>query len=234
MALAGANISNAASVAWNAFNDTGVINTGTVSTAAALPIGSWVQIGYFKTLSDATVTADAATVAGTAALAADFYTFGSLQISANGTSTPNSGLGAAGPGGWQQLTNNFSYASNPTFIAGHQAYFWVMNSTNNSSLSAAEASVTQQAIFTLPSWTFPASDISGQKNFDISDLSSASRNMLFGSYISGANNTNLTAAGFASTNNAVQLATVTAAPEPSRALLLGVSFGIFLIRRRRR
>ena len=213
-----AGISHGATVNWNAFIDTGVIAQGApAASAPALALNNWVQIGYFKTLSDAQVTIDAATLSGpnsTATLATDFFTFGSLQITPSGANVPNSGQGAAGPGGWQQATNNFLYSANPTFVTGHQLYFWAMNSTSTGSLGAAEASVTQQAIFTLPTWTFPASDVSSV-SYDITSLSSASRQMLYGTYIPSVNNTNLTAAGFPSLNNAVQLGTVSPVPEPS-------------------
>ncbi len=206
-----------ATVNWNAFIDTGVINTGASASAAALALGNWVQIGYFQTLSNAQVSADAGTLSGpnsTATLASDFFTFASLKISPSGANLPNSGSGAAGPGGWQQTSNSFLYSANPTFTPGHQIYVWALNATNNTSLTTAEASVTQQAIFSLPSWTFPANDLSSV-SIDITSLSSASRQMLAGTYIAAANNTSLNTAGFGPSNNAVQLATVSAVPEPS-------------------
>ena len=166
-------ISEGATVNWNAFDNTGVILPGPVASAAALGLTNWVQIGYFRTLTDGQVTANAATVSGTATLAADFFTFGKLQISAFSASNPqNSELGAANAGGWQQSTV-FSYASNPTFTPSHQAYIWMINSTNNSSLLLAEANVTSQAIFALSSWLFPANDVSSV-NIELKNLSTAS------------------------------------------------------------
>jgi len=230
-------ISQGATVTWNAFGDTGVILPGTPSSAAALGLTNWVQIGYFRTLTDGQVTANAATLAGTATLAADFFTFGKLQISASGSNPSNSELGASGPGGWQQNTTNFSYASNTTFIPGHQAYIWMMNSTNNSSLASAEASVTSQAIFTLSSWVFPAGDLTPGSNIELQNLSSASASALtagtlFGTYQPATSNTNLAAAGVLSPQNAVQLAAVV--PEPSTIVLGAVAALIAAGRRKRR
>ena len=229
-------ISQGATVTWNAFGDTGLILPGTPSSADALGLTNWVQIGYFRTLTDGQVTANAATLAGTATLAADFFTFGKLQISASGSNPSNSELGASGPGGWQQNTTNFSYASNTTFIPGHQAYIWMMNSTNNSSLASAQANVTSQAIFTLSSWLFPANDLSFV-NIELQNLSTASgaalsSGTLFGTYQPATSNTNLAAAGVLSPRNAVQLAAVV--PEPSTIVLGAVAALIAAGRRKRR
>lgn len=209
-------VGRAATVNWNAFQDTGVILPGTPSSAPALGLTNWVQIGYFKTLTDSQVTSLAATQSGTLTLAGDFFTFGKLQISTfSGSNPQNSEQGAANAGGWQQSTV-FLYSSNPTFSAGHKAYIWMMSATDNSSLSNAQASVTSQAIFALSTWLFPANDLNSV-NIELKDLSTASvpdltAASLFGTYIASTGNTNLSTAGVLSPQNAVQLQTV---PEPS-------------------
>jgi len=238
-----ADFTDAATVAWSAFDNTGIINSGLASSAAALPTGNWVQIGYFdstlganQTAINAAITSDSQTVSGTATLAAAFHTFGSLQINTGS----QSGNGAGG----FSASSSLSLTSNPSF-ASQQIYLWALNATNNTSLATAYSSVTQQAIAYIPlsittpdaatqAWQFPASDTAGNVAIELKSLTTSGTKILDGSFITGANNTSLNSAGFPTLNNALQLATVASAPEPDRSVLCGFALIGLILRRRRK
>ncbi len=238
--LFAAGVSRGATVNWAAFNNTGIITAGTPSSAAALQTGNWVQIGYFdsslgatQAAIDAAVSANAGTVSGTATLAAAFHTFGSLQI--------NTGLQAGNNDGGFTASSSLSITSNPGF-ASQQIYVWALKATNNTSLTTAEATVTQQAIAYVPAsistpngatdaWRFPSSDISPNPSIELTSLTTSGTQILAGSFFPNANNTSLAAAGFPSSNAALQLSNVVApVPEPTTfavgILLTAAAIGI--------
>ena len=226
-----ATVANAATVRWIGLTDTGVINTGPIASAPALATGNWVQIGYFdnslgatQTAIDSAIRADGATVAGTATLVNAFHTFAAVQIN-TGSQAGN------GAGGFDQTSIVTLGTSSPFF--GAQIYFWALNSTNNTTLATAEANVTQQAIAYVPGsiihptngsnpWVFPSADNSPQVTIDISSLQTGGSVLDVGTFQLGANNTNLFNAGFGSTNNAVQLASVAGVPPVPEASTFAV------------
>jgi hypothetical protein len=219
--LINSTTSSAATVAWGAAIDTGIIDTG----SAALAQGNYVRIGYFGTLTNAQIQADATTPAGITALNADFHEFANTTI---GTNTSAAGSFS--------INSSPTYASLSGFTPSSQMYFWALDSTNHTSLSNALSTVTQTAIAYVPlannsNWQFPATDIAATKSPDIKDLSNANAVFLAGSYVSGTT-ASLTPI-FSSPNHALQLATVGAAPEPSRIMYFGIAL-LGLIWRRRR
>ncbi|WP_395749804.1 PEP-CTERM sorting domain-containing protein [Prosthecobacter sp.] len=217
-------ISHAATVAWNTQSaDTGLID----ASAAALSVGNYVRIGYFATLTDSQIAADATTLAGIALLNADFKEFAHTTV---GTGIPIAGA--------FDVSSNPTYSSLPGFSPNSQVYFWALDSTNNTSLANALTTVTQTAIGYVPfandaNWRFPASDVASATTIDLSSLSNANRQIIAGTYVP-TSSASLTSAGFNSTNHALQLATVSAAPEPSKILLILAGSGLMLVRRRRR
>jgi hypothetical protein len=188
-------------------------------------------------LTDAQISADAQTLAGTAVLAAAFQTFATHQI------TP-----VDGPGGFS-ASSNFSYANNSSFTQGSQIYFWALNATNNTTVATAEASVTQQAIAYVPlsiskpfqanqAWAFPSSD-TGSVSIDLDGLQTAGAVADFGTIQKNANNTSLAtlvppeSSAFPASNSALQLAIV-AVPEPSSFILCTIAlFATTGMRKRR-
>ena len=211
--LFGTFSADGATVSWGTNGSTGVINQSNV----ALPIGNWIQIGYFATLSDAQITIDAATVSGinsTATLKADFVPFSSGQV--------NSTQGVGGLFLGNQTNTGF---------ANQQIYLWALQSSNNASLSTAVDTVLQQAIVYVPkalvpsvgaAWQFPG-DPGTPITIDLDALTTAGSKELFGTFTAGANNASLQAAGFGSSNNALQLASVAPVPEPSTLALGAVA-----------
>ena len=200
-----AGIAHCATVSWGTNASTGIITT-VATGSVALQVGNWIQIGYFATLSNAQITTDASTRAGTALLAADFVTFSSGQVNAT--------QGAGGLFLGNQTNTGF---------ANQQIYLWALQSQVNTSLSTAEASVLQQAIAYVPrlttptigaAWNFP-SDPGTPITIDAEALTTVGKQILAGTFIPNANNASLAAAGFGASNNALQLATVTSVPEPS-------------------
>ncbi|MDB6004235.1 MAG: hypothetical protein JWR15_1222 [Prosthecobacter sp.] len=211
----------AATVTWGDINDTALIDAG----GALLTQGNYVRIGYFGTLSNSQIQTDAQTTAGIALLNADFHEFATTKI---GQGTGTDGLFS--------INSTPTYASLTGFSPNSQIYFWALDATNNTSLTTALSSITQTAIGYVPfanngQWQFPASDIAPAKGIDLSDLSNANRVVLAGTYVSGT--TASVTAVLGSPNHALQLSSVTAAPEPSRVMLLGLSV-LGLIWRRRR
>jgi MYXO-CTERM domain-containing protein len=203
-------MAHGAAVSWGTNESTGIIGAG----GLALQQGNWVQIGFFQTIADTTVTSLATTQAGTALLAADFLTFSSGQVPAS----PFAG----------GLFVGSASNANPAF-ATQQIYFWAMKSTDNSSLTAAEGSVFQQAIAYLPkntipvigdAWKFPdangAAIVIDLEALMTAGTSTTGRQVLAGTFIPGANNSDLVTNGsFPSSNNALQLQSVSSVPEPS-------------------
>lgn len=200
------SVSQAATINWSAQNDVGLAN----SSGAALASGSLVRLGYF-TISDAAVIAakdDLAT------LSSSWHSIADTTVS---TGFPgDSGI--------------FAAVSTPTLSGaelGHQIYFWALN-------APTVLGATQQAIFYEPSssnafWNLPGSNI-GSTSVDIGDAKSAGV-YLVGSYQASnpAFNT-LLGAGSGSVN----LATISASPEPSKMLLILAGSALVMVRRRRR
>lgn len=217
----GAISANAATVSWGTNGTTGIIN----QASTALPIGNWIQIGYFATLSDAQITLNAATLTGansTATLKADFVSFSSGQV--------NLTQGAGGLFLGDQTNAGF---------ANQQIFLWAMQSTNNSTLSDAIDSVVQQSIVYVPkattptvgaAWQFPG-DPGTPITIDLDALTTVGSKILYGTFTAGANNPSLASAGFTSSNNALQLAPV---PEPSTIVLGAVAALMAAGRRKRR
>lgn len=214
-----------ATVNWG---DTGQQTGFADSSTAALAVGNWIRIGYFP-ISDALISAGLSTPS---TLNTSFQEFGSIQI----------GTGTGGFAGTFQGTAVLNYVANPSFTgANQQIYIWALKATDNTSVSTALSTVTEQAIFYAPkatftNWIFPATDGATAPTVDIGDPK-ASGTYLAGSYV--ASNAALTSiyngAGISGTIGAVQLQTVAAVPEPST-----VAFGALAalaaagVRRRRR
>jgi MYXO-CTERM domain-containing protein len=106
-------------------------------------------------------------------------------------------------------------ASNTGF-ANQQIVLWALQSSNNSSLAAAEGSVLQQAIAYVPkdttpifldAWNFPG-DPGIPIAIDARALLTSGSQVLAGTFIPNANNASLASNGFGVSNNALQLATV--------------------------
>jgi hypothetical protein len=215
-------VAHGASLNWGAQTTTGILD----GTGAALALGNYVQVGYFGSLTNNQVSSLAAndTPAAINALAADFHVFDYTQIG-NGT----------GLAGTFAKASTHSYASLSGFVPGSQVYFWVLDSTNTSSLGNALSTVTQQAIgyvpsATLASWQFPASDASPASTIDVYDLANTSGAvMLAGTSVSSdsASLDSILGTG----NTAVELAPV---PEPSSFLFGALTaLASATIRRRR-
>ncbi len=250
-AFCAAGTTHGATVNWAAFSDTGIITAGLVTSAPALQAGNWVQIGYFdsslgadQATIDAAVRANAGTLSGTATLVSAFHNFGALRIDTGtgpgvftgaiaGITSGSSTNGQSGnnAGGFS-ATSSLSITSSPGF-ASQQIYVWALKATNNSTLAAAEASVTEQAIAYIPlsittldrasqAWKFPASDTGGNVGIELTSLTTSGTQILAGTFFASANNTSLNTAGFPATNRALQLATVV--PEPSTVALCGLAF----------
>lgn len=212
---------NAATVAWGDTINTAIIDT----SGALLTQGNYVRIGYFGSLSNSQIQANALTTAGIALLNADFHEFARSTIGAN-----------TGTDGLFSSSNTPTYASLSGFSPSSQIYFWALDATDNSTLSSALSTVTQTAIGYVPlannsEWQFPASDIATGKTIDLADLANANRVVLAGTYVS-ANSPSVTPI-LGTPNHALQLSSVSAVPEPSRIVFLGLS-GLGLIWRRRR
>ena len=209
-----------ATVNWQAGVDTGFAT----STGAALTQGNYIRLGYFSfnplnttAQNDAAVVALAnPTVTNVGTLNSNFVQFGQAQVG-----------DTFGLDGFFQKASAFSYAANPTFNTTKQMYMWVMKASNNTSLSAAMGTVTQQAIFYEPfgtgtspnaaQWQFPATDISTAKSPDIGDAKTS----LGGVYLAGsyqASNAALSAI-LASPAGAVQLQAVASSPVPEPSTL---------------
>jgi hypothetical protein len=223
VALLSSGRAYSATVAWGDTIDTGIID----SSGAALPVGNYVRIGYFGTLTNSQIQANAQTPAGIAALNADFHQF---AISTIGTNT-------GGTAGLFSSSDSPTYASLSGFTPSSQIYFWALEATNNSSITTALSTATQTAIAYVPfannsNWQFPASDIAASKTIDLAELSNANAVILAGLYKS-ATSASLTPA-LGSPNHALQLSTITAAPEPSKMLLILAGSGLVMVRRRRR
>ena len=205
--------SHAATVTWSAAIDTGLAD----ASGTPLAQNNWLQIGYFATLSNAQIAADASSRSGMSALVADFRVFASTQVGAN----------TGAPGTFAQGSSPL-YSSLPVGFANSQIYFWALDSTDVSSLSAAENTATAQAIGYLPkaadsNWQFPATDTSppGGSTIDVNALVNGT--MLAGTYqsVGGAAMDQI----FGSGSHSVQLAPVVSpVPEPAT-----VGFGLLTI-----
>ena len=215
---------HAATVNWSAQVDTGFAD----STNAALAQGNFIRLGYFSIPDDSVALLASPTVANVATLNASFVQFGQTTV---GQSFGLNGFFAA--------SSIFSYASNPTFDVTHQMYVWVIKATNNTTLTNALNSVTEQAIVYEPfgaagssvtkaQWQFPASDIAVAKTPDIGDA----KLPLGGVYLAGsyqASNAALTTI-LGNPAGAVQLQAV---PEPS-TIVLGAVAALMVVGRRKR
>lgn len=202
-----AGVSHAATVTWSAATNTGLID----SSAGALGVGNYVRIGYFGTLSNSQIQTDATTLTGISLLNADFHEFANTTVGTNTSNTPSTFSLNSSPG-YPTLT------SPSAFAPGSQIYFWALDSTNNTSLATALNSVTQTAIAYVPfsnnsAWQFPASDVAPGVTIDVSQLSNVNSVFMAGSYVSG-NSASLNSI-FGTPNHALQLANVSAVPEPS-------------------
>ena len=221
-------VADAATVNWGAAIDTGIITT-TATGSAALPIGNYLLLGYFTGITDAQIQLAAQTSSGVNGLltGSNFVRFDFLTV--------GTGTGAAGS---FTKGSTLSYAANPSFVPGSQMAFIALNSTNLTSLAAAENSATQIGITYVRSsfnanWAFPASDIATAPNVDLTQLAPADGNHVYdaGNYVP-TSSASLTASGFPSTNKALQLQTVLV-PEPSALTLLAfAAFGAAGFRRR--
>ncbi len=222
--LSTAAASDAATVTWGAAIDTGIID----SSAAALAVGNYVRIGYFGTLSDSQVIANAATTAGLDALNLDFHEFANTTI---GTNT-------GGTAGTFSINSSPLYSALTGFVPASQIYFWVLNSTDTSTFANALSSATQTAIGYVPfannaEWQFPASDASPAKSIDVKDFANGSSVLLAGSYVAGS--TPALTPIFGAPNHALQLANVTVSPVPEPSTLaVGILTLIAAVGARRR
>lgn len=202
-------VGHGATINWSAQNDTGLAD----ASGAGLAQGNLIQLGYF-TVSDSLVSA--AIAAGDLnTLIADWVSIASTTV---GTGT---GLDAS-----------FTANSTPTLSGadfGHQIYMWAVNASD-------VLSATEQAIFYEPSgsnssWSFPGSNLSST-TIDIGQATSS----LGATYLAGTYQANNAAVStiFGGPTGAVQLQSITVAPEPSRFILLLAGMGVVLSRRRRR
>lgn len=215
-------MAHGSTVNWGTNDNTGMITAGPVASAAALGQNNWVTIGYFANLSDSLIQIDALTSAGTLLLKQDFVPYASAQVPA----TPLAG-------------GINLHASNNLGFSDRQIYWWAMQSSDTSSLAAAQGSVQQQAIAYLPkaitptgtgvgvAWSFPSEPVGLPITIDLKALTTSGDVVLAGAFITGANNSNLQANSFgpaspaAPANNALQLATVV--PEPSTLTFSGLA-----------
>ena len=212
LATLAAAVSHAATVNWGASIDTGIID----SSNLAVTQGNLVRIGYFGSLTNAQVTANAQTQTGLSLLNADFKLFAQATLG-EGTDLDASFSKSSSP----------PYSSLPGFLPASQIYFWATKSSNTSTAANALASVTQTAIAYVPvasnsSWMFPATDVSPAPLIDISSLSNPNAVFLAGSYksVSSAALNDI----FDTPNSALKLANVenvAPIPEPS-TLAFGV------------
>lgn len=208
-ALMMAVASNAATINWGAQNAVGFAD----ASGAALAQGDLVRLGYF-TISDSAVS--------TAVAAGDMSTLSSSWVSI-ADSTIGTGFGVDG---------FFATTSTPTLSGGafgHQIYLWALN-------AATTGSATQQAIFYEPSgsnssWNLPGTNVAAT-TIDVGQAKTS----LGGTYLAGsfqATNASLSTI-WGSSAGAVQLQSISVAPEPSRMLLIFAGAGVLLIRHRRR
>ncbi|MBB5033374.1 PEP-CTERM sorting domain-containing protein [Prosthecobacter vanneervenii] len=207
-ALVFAASSHAATINWGAQNTVGLAD----ASGAALAQGSLVRLGYF-TITDSAIS--------TAVASGNMSTLTSSWVSVADT-TVGTGTGVAG---------SFTLTSTPSLSGaslGHQIYLWALN-------AATVGSATQQAIFYEPSttnssWNFPGTNLTST-SIDIEQAKAS----LGGTYLAGSfqtSNAALTAL-FSAPTGAVQLQSISVAPEPSRMFLIFAGAGAFLIRRRR-
>jgi len=200
--------SQAATINWSASNDTGLAT----ASGAALPTGSLIQLGYF-TVADSVISS-AVTAGNISTISADWVPIASTTV---GTGT--------------SLAASYTLTSTPTLSGaalGHQIYEWAVN-------ASTVGSATQQAIFYEPStsnssWNFPGSNLAST-TIDIGQAKTS----LGGTYLAGTYQSNNAAVStvFGAPTGAVQLQNISAAPEPSRAILILAGFGLVLTRRRR-
>ena len=199
--IANVTACHAASVSWGAAIDTGIID----ASGAALTTSNVVRIGYFGTLTNSQVQANALTPSGITALNSDWHQFAQSTI---GTNT-------FAPGSFSESSSPL-YSSLSGFTPSSQIYFWALKSSdpvNNPLTTVTQTAIGYVPFANLPSWRFPASDVSPGVSIDVSQLSNANSVFLAGSYVS-ASSPSLTST-FGSVNHAVQLANVSAVPEPS-------------------
>ncbi len=192
---------HAASVSWGAAIDTGIIDT----SGAALATQNVVRIGYFGTFTNQQVQANALTPSGITALNSDWHQFAQSTIGTNTFS----------PGSFSESSSPL-YSSLPGFTPSSQIYFWALKSSdpvNNPLTTVTQTAIGYVPFANLPAWRFPASDVSPGVSIDISQLSNANSVLLAGTYIS-ASSSSLNPI-FGTANHAVQLANVSAVPEPS-------------------
>lgn len=200
--------SNAATINWGAQNAVGFAD----ASGAALAQGDLVRLGYF-TISDSAIS--------TAVAAGDVSTLSSSWVSI-ADSTIGTGFGVNG---------FFATTSTPTLSGGsfgHQIYLWALN-------AASVGSATQQAIFYEPagsnsSWNLPGTNVAAT-TIDVDQAKTS----LGGTYLAGSfQSTNASLSTIlGSSAGAVQLQSISVAPEPSRILLIFAGAGALMIRRRR-
>ena len=221
-------MSNAATVNWSASIDTGFLTAATNNTTF-LPIGNFVRIGYFSIL-DANILSlhNAGNISG---LNSSFQEYANTTI---GTGTDFDGT----------FTKN-SIAD--TSLSGNnlqnlQMYIWVLKATNNTSLAAALASTTEQAIFYVasesnPAWAFPAG-FAGDTTVDVSSIHNLSANglasgaqIVVGGYRPNVDRPDVATAFGLPRVEGIQLAAPV--PEPTSVFLIAAGAAGLMMRRRR-
>ena len=213
---------HAATVNWQAGIDTGFAD----SSGAALAQRNLLRIGYFTISNGAVAGLANPTVANVGSLNSSFREFGQARVG-----------DTFGVDGSFQANTNFSYPSNPSFSPSSQIYIWAVKATNTATLATVLSTVTEQAIFYVPSasnlaWKFPATDTSPTgPTLDIQQASTT----FGGIYLAGSYqlfNPSVTAA-FGTTSGAVQLQAVSAVPEAS-TFIFGVATILAAVGSRRR
>lgn len=208
LCIANMTACHAASVSWGAAIDTGIID----SAGAALVAPNVVRIGYFGTLTNSQIQANALTSSGISTLNSDWHQFAQSTIATN----------TFAPGSFSESSSPL-YSSLSGFTPSSQIYFWALKSSdpvNNPLTTVTQTAIGYVPFANLPSWRFPSSDVSPGVSIDVSQFSNANSVFLAGIYV-GANSASLNSI-FGPGNHAVQLANVSAVPEPS-------SFAIGLI-----
>ena len=222
-------LSQAATVNWSAAIDTGFLTSASNNTTF-LPIGNFVRIGYFSIL-DANILSlhNAGDITG---LNGSFQEYANTTIGTgtdnfDGTFTKNS------------IADTSSGGNN---LQNLQMYIWVLKATNNTSLAAALASTTEEAIFYVasgsnPSWKFP-SGFSGDTTVDASDIHNGTANglatgaqIVVGGYRSNVNRPDVAAAFGLPRVEGIQLAAPV--PEPTSVFLIAAGAAGLMMRRRR-